>query len=1241
MLQIWYSNRLEKLVDGLVEVEASERQNLQLSPIERSPIVVPGSNMGTFLKYAVAQRAGISARIEAWHIGSFFDALLPEDGTFQILKASSLQVLLLDILSNNSLMQAPELKRPRDYLGAVTNTEKSDPDALALRRFQLSAHIARLFEEYHLNRPEMLGDWRAGNFNTARVEGAQATEIQKTEVWQRALWLHLFGEDGRITQLADESGVRYLRPGEVFDQVPPDRLSVPPVIHFFALDRVGGVYEKLLSQLGEMSRVHIWALNPCIEFWEDVLTDYDEESHLLSSARSTTSPQEPGDPPGLMIDETFWEPERFPLPLRLWGRAGRDQMRMYNRLCGYDPRMEFVEASAEQPTALKQLQRDVLMLQYERSEPIDRLQDSANPDESITVLACSGVQREVETIANKIWQLIKADPTLRFNQIGVVLGREQSAAYQTQIEAVFQQIHQIPFNITDIDARGAGRVFEAVDLLLDLPFGDLKRRDLLRLLTHTNLIANFVDVDPSVWLRWCDELHIVHGADHGQHEQSYIERDLYNWDQGLKRLVLGGFMTGSTSGDERIFDGGSFEYLPHEISRAEADSAAIFVRTARALIRDARRLIVEKRTLRDWFEQISGLVQRYLESANDSDDADLRLCLTTLGDLAERAPREDAPRKVQYRIAREFVRSEMGKMSGHRGQYLIDGVSVSTFMPARPMPFRVIFCAGMGESTFPSSEPADPLDLRRDKWMEGDASRRDLDKYAFFQALMAAKERIYLSYIGRDSRTGEDLEPSSVVQDLVRMLEQQYLGKRKTHSRIQRHPLRRYNPNYFPQLRDGTSEDLSDLGVNYDPQARLEASALALHNSLARHLSDYPTNAASAGKIGSEFDFPELADLREVLDEPTGTLLNRVLGGYPVLRHQNLSQPKKHASKVREVSISLSQLRQFLESPLQASARWSLGIRGDEVEDLLAVDDEVFETSYVESLMLMRDVFARTLTDAAHAREVSGLEQCYDARARFLELQGVLPTGVFFREARSRHLDALGIWHENLRHFKVSADSPLQLRSFGRARKRVSQVESFDSIRFEMQLDGLDASHPQRVRVEITGVSELLANNAAIALTPVLRTRVKDKDFLRGFLTQVALAAAGHSAHSSPFEAVVLPGKVVAKAKSRQRFRLQLAPISQPDAVAYLKALSADFLSGVHAHTMPIEAVFDYFEPDNQLRFEDLVNKQFANRWSSCSAEYGPLRHPERFSAPANADAILARRFEPFFSRMIQAKEDA
>lgn len=1263
MLQVWYSNRLERLVARLVSVDADARARLGFGALERSAVVLPGEAMGVYLQLQVAQRAGIAARMRHWHIGNFFESLLPEDGSFRLLGADTLQYLIYDALCDADFLSAEALKRPHDYLAAVAD----DADALVMRRFQLSAHMARLFEEYHLNRPAMVQQWAGG--------AGLVTRSRAVEGWQRALWLRVFGADGYLAQHFSHTGVRLLRLGELFEKVDVGQLRVPPLVHFFGMDRVGRVFENLLARLGELCEVHIWALNPCEQFWEDVLTDVDEEAALLSSGSGL---QMDGGQMTLlnpMVDPTFWQPERFPMPLRLWGRAGRDQMRMLNRLCGHDAQMDFVQTEAP-ATVLAQIQQDVLTLRNEREHPVEAFQQAERPDESITILACPGVQREVEVVANEIWRLMRADPTLGADQIAIVLGREQAAQYHTQIEVVFRDMYQLPYHIRDMQAHTSGRVFEAVDLLLDLAFSDLKRRDFLRFLTHPNVLARYADVDAQTWIRWCDELHIVHGADHEAHQGTYIARDLYNWDQGLKRLVLGGFMTdGSDSGAEQIFDGGGFEYLPHGFDRTQIQSAAELVRLARALLQDAQRCREEQATLSEWFARIAALIERYLGAAQDADEDDLRLCRATLAQLAKvdlwsqwvapdhQAPDHHAPdhqddaadlrgRKVAYRVAREFVRRALGSISGGRGQYLIDGVSVSTMMPARPMPFRAIFCMGFGEAHFPSSDAPDPLDLRREGWQEGDATRRDLDKYAFLQVLLAASERLYVSYVSRDAQTGEPLEPSSVVQDLQRMLAQEYLGEAGAAACVRQHPLRRFDAAYFPQLRaylaefgeaSETSEvreinavrEIGEVGKsllfmeNFHPEARREAAAWVLRRSLEAHLGR---------ELGAHrLQPPELMELREHPDAQVRQLLGRVLGGYraPDVRPAG-------AAAVREVSITLDQLRAFLESPLQASARWRLGMRADEDVDLLGVEDELFEAPYVESLMLLRDVFMRASVDptlrlASERTGAAGspFSEIYDARARLMELRAELPTGIFFEQARKKHLQALQIWQENLGHLALPAQLSLARTHFGRASERGPADEVIDSIALEVALPaGLHGA--QAVRVEICGSSELLTGEGHTALTPMLRARAKDKDFLRGFLSHVALVAAGRMDEAQPFTHVVLPAESLARSRSLPKFRRSFAPISRSDALDYLRTLAADFLGGLQVHTMPVEAVFEYFKPGNEAPFSDLVARELTAAWGKSSAEYGPVAQVARYGAPPDAEAILARRFGPFFSRMME-----
>ena len=73
-------------------------------------------------------------------------------------------------------------------------------------------------------------------------------------------------------------------------------------------------------------------------------------------------------------------------------------------------------------------------------------------------------------------------------------------------------------------------------------------------------------------------LEIVHGADRSDHEGTYIDRDQFHWEQGLRRLVLGTFLTGPRCGDDRGFMLEGADLLPQdEPVEAQADAARLLL----------------------------------------------------------------------------------------------------------------------------------------------------------------------------------------------------------------------------------------------------------------------------------------------------------------------------------------------------------------------------------------------------------------------------------------------------------------------------------------------------------------------------------------------------------------------------------------------------------------------------------------------------------------------------------------
>ena len=105
----------------------------------------------------------------------------------------------------------------------------------------------------------------------------------------------------------------------------------------------------------------------------------------------------------------------------------------------------------------------------------------------------------------------------------------------------------------DLPLAGECQVIEALLLLLALPLGDFTRPEVLKVLTHPAVRDRFPEADVNRWRDWCLRLEIVHGADRLDHDGTYIDREMFHWEQGLRRLVLGTLMSGPQSGDDRVY----------------------------------------------------------------------------------------------------------------------------------------------------------------------------------------------------------------------------------------------------------------------------------------------------------------------------------------------------------------------------------------------------------------------------------------------------------------------------------------------------------------------------------------------------------------------------------------------------------------------------------------------------------------------------------------------------------------
>src|SRR5712692_7635788 len=571
MIRLHYSNRLENLIAPLADAVTEHQLRQPLEPIS---IVVPSRVVEQFVKYRLAESIGVAANLKFPFLRSYLAEILGNaDPNLKILDAGehadALQLILFECLRSRAHRDDPGLKPARDYIGAGS---KTDTD-LELRTLMLAGQMARLFREYSISRRQMIKQWRA-------ARRGDLTAMGEMERWQRHLWQLVFDLHGRVRpEWMLDSETRLMMLPDAFEAIDSERLraALSSTLHVFGSSYAGNAYAEIFARLGAAGELRIYALNPCREFWEDV--DTSRRGALTGWARRE-------DRVGHLIDESE-DPFALnsisdPPALRLWGRPGREYIRVLNELTQCD----FVPLFSDPATVGNAAVFDTLQQSILDREP-ECLQveagSGASDDRRIRFLACPGIRRECEIAANAIWSIIRENEELvaqnkaariRFHEIAVMVPDSSIDDYLPHIESVFRKLHEIPLDLVSRKFSSTSRVAEAIELLLGLPLSRFSRGEIIRLLTHPALIGD-TGIDSSAWPRWSEALGIFFGANDEDLKDTYIPSGLFHWDQGIKRLALGAMMT--ARGDERpkLYEAGANRYLPFEVAQEDRKSTRL------------------------------------------------------------------------------------------------------------------------------------------------------------------------------------------------------------------------------------------------------------------------------------------------------------------------------------------------------------------------------------------------------------------------------------------------------------------------------------------------------------------------------------------------------------------------------------------------------------------------------------------------------------------------------------------
>ena len=492
---------------------------------------------------------------------------------------------------------------------------------------------------------------------------------------------------------------------------------------------------------------------------------------------------------------------------------------------------------------------------------------------SISVHSCHSPLREVEVLHDQLLSMFEQDPQLTPRDVVVMLPDVDQ--YSPWIQTVFAGMsidrndqRRIPFSISDRSARNEHPVLSGLLQLLDLDNRRCSAPELLELLEIPALQNRFgFNSESFATIRsWVESTGIRWGLD-PEHQAGFDipPRDSNSWLFGLRRMLLGYAMPENSG-----LYGNTLPFEPVQgMNAVLSGQLASFIEQAEHLART----LSTPRSIEDWTSYINQLMEQFFEP-DENDEFALTTVRKALENLHQQIHdagyKEHVTRPVLLDYLTERLTSERSSQ-----RFLAGQVNFCTLMPMRSIPFKVVCLLGMNDGAYPRSLPPAGFDLIAQNSRRGDRSRRDDDRYLFLEALLSARHKLYISYVGRNIKDSTPRVPSVLVTELLDYIAQGFSTKHGDLSEqlVKEHPLQPFSPDNF--LPDG---DYFSYTREWLPAAAREGKAG----------NDFMMQASlPANEIPEELD---LAELLRFFRNPCQYFCNRRLKVYFEHQDENLEE---------------------------------------------------------------------------------------------------------------------------------------------------------------------------------------------------------------------------------------------------------------------------------------------------------------------------------------------------------------
>ena len=758
-LTIYTSNHMEILVQQLARIV---REPLP-SPLVPEIIVVQSRGMERWVSMEIAGYNGICANCSFLFPNLFLQEIvkklipdLPEDSPFDPV---AMTFKIMNVLQSS--IHLPGYESMKRYMVDDKN---------GMKLFQISQKIADLFDQYLVFRPEMIFRWEKG----------------KEDHWQAQLW--------REISSGKENLHRARMRKTLFEKIkkqPREIENFPGRISIFGISYLPPFHLEMFIEISRLSQLNLFLMNPCREYWAEIVSPRQIKEIQRKYIKAT----------GITEELYLEEGNRL---LASMGTLGRN---FFSMISGIDCQMFEQFKDADERSMLSKIQWDIQNLKnrkFYRQDSVSHFEPSGisspsrntdflqqHSDTSVQIHSCHSPMREIEVLHDNLLAMFEEDPDLLPKDIVVMAPDIES--YAPFIQAVFDaqtdEALRIPFTIADRGLRKESRIIEGFLSILNLKGSRLGAPRIMALLESAGIKEKFglTGSDIEIAERWIKETNIRWGMDANFRCKLGLPGFSENtWKAGIERLLLGYAMPGL---DRNMF----LEILPYD--QIEGGEVKILGKFLNFLDRVFNCIgsLDSPRTLSEWHVKLVEILEEFFAPDEDSEQEIqvLRRILDTLS-RTEELSGFDGP--VELEVVKCFLENLLESVNFGTG-FISSGVTFCAMLPMRSIPFKVVCLVGMNMDAFPRESKILSFDLMAKNPRIGDRSRRNDDKYLFLEAIISARNKFYISYVGQSIRDNTRIAPSVLVSELMDYMKEGF-GLSEDQM-VTLHRLQAFSPEYF------------------------------------------------------------------------------------------------------------------------------------------------------------------------------------------------------------------------------------------------------------------------------------------------------------------------------------------------------------------------------------------------------------------------------------------------------------